>query len=208
MGKLSFATALVLCCTSSTWSSANEDIYISYGADGTPIFSAQPHDGSYSLYLQGNAAQGNQRQNSRPVQGSASLPRMWPLIRQIAEEQGVAPSLIGAIIEVESGFNFNVVSVKGAIGAMQLLPETAARYGVTNLQDPRQNLTAGVRYLKDLLTAYQGNLPLALAAYNAGQRNVRRHNQRIPPFNETMLYVPKVLAKKEAYEQADSALAP
>jgi soluble lytic murein transglycosylase-like protein len=89
---------------------------------------------------------------------------------------------------------------------MQLLPATASTYGVTDIMDPRQNIQAGTKYLKDLLVSNQGNLALALAAYNAGPGNVSRHNNRIPSYSETMLYVPKVLARMAFYRTEDLAL--
>jgi soluble lytic murein transglycosylase-like protein len=88
---------------------------------------------------------------------------------------------------------------------MQLIPATAARYGVANPGDPQQNIDGGVRYLKDLIATHNGNVALALAAYNSGERAVSRHGSRIPPFRETMLYVPTVLARYEANKRAIAA---
>ena len=116
------------------------------------------------------------------------------MIEHYARLHNVPQDLVAALVGVESGFNTRAVSPKGAAGAMQLMPATAARYGVTNPEDPAQNIDAGVRHLKDLLVLHQGNVALALASYNAGQGAVARHGSRIPPYRETMLYVPAVLA--------------
>jgi soluble lytic murein transglycosylase-like protein len=105
---------------------------------------------------------------------------------------------VEAVVAVESGFDARAVSPKGARGAMQLMPETGRRYGLKGPGDfdlAERNIEAGVRHLKDLIAAHQGNVALALAAYNAGPRAVARHGQRIPPYPETMLYVPAVLSR-------------
>ena len=116
------------------------------------------------------------------------------LIHAAAEKHGVDESLITQVIAVESNFNPRAVSRKRAQGLMQLLPTTAARYSVANIFDPAQNIDAGTHYLKDLLARYQGNLPLALAAYNAGPDMVERYGG-IPPFPETQKYVRQITAK-------------
>lgn len=118
-----------------------------------------------------------------------------PLITRFSEKHGVDPALVRAMIEVESGFRPGAQSPKGAVGPMQLMPATAARYGARNRFDPAQNIEAGIRYLKDLLDLHGGNVALALAAYNAGEATVARHGQRIPPYRETLLYVPAVLSR-------------
>ena len=124
------------------------------------------------------------------------------IVRRAAQSQGVDASLIKAVIDVESGFHPQAKSPKGAIGLMQLMPATAARYGSYDLAVPEQNIEAGTRHLRDLLALFGGDVRLALAAYNAGEQAVRNHGYRIPPFAETMRYVPMVL---ERYRQYDGA---
>lgn len=111
-----------------------------------------------------------------------------------SSDTGIDAALLHAVITVESGYNQNAVSPKGATGLMQLLPATARRYGTVDLRDPGENIRTGARYLRDLLILFDNNLELALAAYNAGENAVIRHGRRLPPYTETRRYVPLVVA--------------
>src|SRR3989454_4454691 len=113
------------------------------------------------------------------------------LVREAADRHRVDPALVRAVIETESNWNPRAYSRKGAGGLMQLIPTTAQRYGAYDVFNPQQNIDAGVRHLKMLLQRYNGNLDLALAAYNAGEGAVDKA-QGIPPFRETRNYVQKV----------------
>lgn len=113
------------------------------------------------------------------------------VIRAAAERYGMDADLIHCVIAVESNFNPKAVSSKKASGLMQLLPQTAAQYGVKNIFDPEENVNAGTRYLKELLAKYH-NLTLALAAYNAGPERVDQYGRRVPPYLETMKYVQRI----------------
>lgn len=120
------------------------------------------------------------------------------LIEDEARAQGLDPALLQAVIRVESGFNPAAVSSKGAMGLMQLMPATAKRYGVGDAFDPLQNIRGGTKYLKDLLQMFGQDIELVLAAYNAGENAVIRHGRRIPPYQETLNYVPKVMRHYDA----------
>jgi Transglycosylase SLT domain len=110
-----------------------------------------------------------------------------------AQRHSLDSLLLAALVQVESGFSPGVVSPQGAVGLMQVMPETGKSYGVDDLSDPQNNLEVGSRYLRGLLDAYHGDLELALAAYNAGPANVDRFGG-VPPFPETRSYISKVLS--------------
>lgn len=115
-----------------------------------------------------------------------------------AREYRLSPALLLAVMKAESSFDPTVISKAGAVGLMQLIPETAIRHGVRNLYDTRDNIGGGARHLRYLLDRFHGNIRLALAAYNAGEKNVDRYRQ-IPPFKETRLYVKKVMGYYRDY---------
>ena len=128
--------------------------------------------------------------NSRPAV-SVDRDGVEKLVREAADRHKIDPALVRAVIETESGWNPVARSHKGALGLMQLIPTTAVRFGVNDAFSPQQNVDAGVRYLKTLLERYNGNLDLALAAYNAGEGAVDRAHG-VPAFRETRDYVQKV----------------
>ena len=123
------------------------------------------------------------------------------LISKAATDNALDPALIRAVIHAESAFRPAVVSRKGAIGLMQLMPDTASTLGVQDATAPAQNIAGGSRYLAQLLKQHQGDLNLALAAYNAGPSNVKRYNG-IPPFAETKAYIERVGILHKRYQQA------
>lgn len=135
-------------------------------------------------------------------------PRSWAQyaakIQEIAQEHGVSPGLIAAVVRTESGFDSTAVSPKGAGGLMQLMPGTAAALGVVNRFNPRENIRGGVRHLRYLLDRYQGRVALALAAYNAGEGVVDTY-RGIPPYPETQQYVRRVLREAGLGEDAAGA---
>lgn len=168
-------------------SPAGADVYRLKGADGTVHFTNAPNDPRYQRlgYRSGTAA------------GWLRFPRGQTApylheIRSAAERYGVPQGLVSAVIRAESGFNPKAVSRKGARGLMQLMPSTASMLGVRDSFDPRQNIDGGVRHLRALMDRFPNNLPLAIAAYNAGESAVLAHGG-IPPYPETREYVNRVL---------------
>lgn len=119
--------------------------------------------------------------------------RFSDMIDEVALQERLYPSLLHAVVRVESAYDPEAVSPAGAIGLMQLMPHTARRFGVKDRRDPRANLEGGARYLRKLLTKYNNNIKLALAAYNAGHKAVKKYGNKIPPFPETQNYVKKVI---------------
>ena len=115
-------------------------------------------------------------------------------IEQTAYKHQVDSRLVRAVIETESAYNVTAQSPKGAVGLMQLMPDTAKRFGVVDRTNPHQNVDGGTRYLKYLINLFKPNLGLALAAYNAGENAVLRNNNQIPPYPETQNYVRQVLS--------------
>ena len=149
--------------------------------------------------------------NNAPT--DAQFPLMRPTGRQLvsgielaravtraAHQHHLHPALLLAVMKAESSFNPVVVSKAGAVGLMQLVPETAMRHGVRNLYDTDENVAGGARHLRYLLNRFRGNMRLALAAYNAGERKVDRY-RTIPPYKETRLYVRKVLSYYRDYKK-------
>lgn len=126
------------------------------------------------------------------------------LIAQASERYRVDSALVKAIIKAESNFNHRAVSPVGARGLMQLMPATAATLQVKDSFHPKTNIDGGVRYLRYLMNIFNGNLPLVLAAYNAGENAVMRNNNRIPPYPETQTYVKRVLNYFEGYSNKRS----
>lgn len=141
---------------------------------------------------------------TRPAIGKIRNPYR-PLITESARKFHLDAELLTAIIQVESHFNPRAVSPKGCIGLMQLHPDTATRFGVRDAFDPAQNIRGGARYLRFLTDHFQGNLPLILAAYNAGENAVIKH-QGIPPYRETQQYVRKVTNLYESIKPVSEPL--
>lgn len=120
--------------------------------------------------------------------------KVAPLIERVADKTRIRPELLHAVVLAESAYDVKAVSQAGAMGLMQLMPATAEKYGVSDPFDATQNLMGGALLLRDLLTRFNYNLKLALAAYNAGANAVVRYGNQIPPFPETINYVDKVMA--------------
>ncbi len=141
----------------------------------------------------GESARAALRQSDTWLASRLSIPSLYDdLIARAARANSLDPKLVKSVMLIESAFNPTAVSRKGARGLMQLMPETAVRYGVRRIFDPVENISAGARHLSYLLSLYGGNLAKSLAAYNAGEAAVERYGG-VPPYDETQLYVRKGL---------------
>jgi hypothetical protein len=181
LGLIALMAALV------TAAPAGAEMYRFKAPDGTTHFTNAPTDPRYQRM---GFTTGTQAGWLRLPQGDTA-----PYMREITEaanRYGIPERLVKAVIRAESGFNPRAVSRRGAQGLMQLMPSTASILGVRNSFDPRENIEGGVRHLRGLLDRFPGNLPFAIAAYNAGEKAVTAYGG-IPPYPETQDYVVKVL---------------
>ncbi|HBS36454.1 MAG TPA: lytic transglycosylase [Parvularcula sp.] len=161
---------------------ASAEIYQYIGPNGTISLTNVPSDARYrKIDIE-----------SARFHSTLSERELEPVIKRHSSRQQLHPALIRAVIKAESNFDPRAVSRAGAIGLMQLMPQTALRMDVRDMYDPDENVGGGTKYLRQLLDRFHGNLPLALAAYNAGETVVDRY-QALPPIDETRQYVRKVL---------------
>ncbi len=189
-----------------TWAAGRANIYLIDDGSGSIHLSNRPdgqantvvvaHDDPAHAPLDAaakeNPAAADTSRGAHP--GPAVLDsRLTEIVRKAALAQRVAPELLHAVIAAESGYATRAVSARGAQGLMQLMPATAQGYGVTDPFDARQNVQAGAQHLRRLLDQFGQSKTLALAAYNAGAAAVVRYHHSVPPFAETMAYVPRVL---------------
>jgi hypothetical protein len=171
---------------------AQAHIYRSLDQDPPVITNVRPTEGRWEIVIreQDTVARAAPASGSFAVDSNALYASH---IQAAATANNVDPALIRAVISAESGYNPHAVSRAGAVGLMQLMPETASRYNVANARDPEQNIHGGARYLSDLLQMFNNDVRLAVAAYNAGEQAVMKYGNQIPPYRETQEYVPKVL---------------
>jgi len=193
---------------------ARADLWAYVDGEGRSHVANQQVDSRYTLFFKGetslDAPQGLPTEREQAVRALAGtrlyeratderLTRRYaPLIEQHARSNGLDPALVKAVVAVESAFDPHALSDKGAVGLMQVIPDTGERYGLTGdahrsiaqrLLDPATNLRIGTRYLRDLLDRFANSVPLALAAYNAGEGNVAVRDNTVPPFAETRTFV-------------------
>ena len=171
---------------------ANAQIYAWRDTSGTLVLSDRVIDQPTNVY----EVEGAPRYvSTTPVESTSARELYEPYVLEYSNRHSLRPELVRAVIQVESGYNPRALSPKGAMGLMQLMPDTARMLGVQRPYDPEQNIRGGTRYLRLLLDKYDGNEELALAAYNAGSGAVDRYGKRIPPYRETRDYVKKVGSK-------------
>jgi soluble lytic murein transglycosylase-like protein len=175
---------------------ADARIYAFVDEQGEVHLSNVPDDERYRSLDAASAPSGGDARDGLAPNAAADAGarrRYGVVVAQAAGQYGIDPALLHAVISVESGYNAKAVSKRGAAGLMQLMPETARRFGVADVFDPADNVRAGAQYLTYLLKLFDHDLPLALAAYNAGEAAVIKYGRRIPPYRETVAYVPKVV---------------
>lgn len=190
-----FFAALLFCCPLA----ANADIYQYTDKSGVLHFTNVNGGGKNHKRVRTEPERGNApaspraKSSSSASLSSSNVPSAYmDIIDSACNRHGVDPSLVHAIVKVESDFNPYALSRKGAMGLMQLMPQTAVEMNVKNSFNPVENIDGGVRYLRYLIDRYEGNLSLALAAYNSGETAVKRWGT-IPPFKETQNYVQRIL---------------
>ena len=186
MPWLTFAAAVLLL----SWpAGASAQIYAWRDINGTLVLSDRRLSDGAQTYAVPDAPA---IRATRPVASRAAREQFEPLVREYAARHALRPDLVRAVIQVESGFNPRARSPKGAMGLMQLMPDTARELGVLDPYDPAENIRGGTKYLRQLLDRFDGDEELALAAYNAGPGAVDRYGRQIPPYRETRDYVRKV----------------
>lgn len=185
-----FIPFLAFFCALSLARETEADIYAYRDSRGVLRFTNVPTHSLYRVVIR--------TPRKRPSSSSRYPRRFEKIVRSASDRYGVDPNLVRAMIKVESNFNPRAVSRKGARGLMQLMPETARRLDVGDIYDPTENINGGVRHLKLLLDRFGGNHRMALAAYNAGAKAVKRY-RGVPPYSETREYVRLVLRYYRLY---------
>ena len=182
------------CLLLAAMTAAQAEIYQYIDAKGTISLTNVPSDARY------------RRIDIAPnrLRSTISEQELAPMISRFSHQHQLHPALIRAVIKAESDFDPRAVSRAGAVGLMQLMPQTALRLEVRDMYDPEDNIGGGTKYLRQLLDRFRGNLPLALAAYNAGEHVVDRY-RALPPIEETRQYVRKVLRYYRTFLMRDLA---
>lgn len=196
--KLFVSLTISIASLAVAWTSAHGQIYAGVSDTGTLVLSNRQGADAQTLIVAtppvANPVSVSVVGARAPMADELAAKVFLPFIQEASSAYRLPAELIHAVIAVESNYNPRAVSPKGAQGLMQLMPATARRFGAGDAFDPRQNILTGSRYLRWLLDQFNQNMELAVAAYNAGEGAVVKAGYRIPPYTETMKYVPNVLA--------------
>ena len=195
----SIVSLVIIFCLFFLTTTSSAGIYRYEDERGVVHFTNCPRDASFKLYIRESKDDVGGEENRASVVPVRDQSQFDSLIEELSKKHNVDFALVKAMIKAESGFNPLAVSRKGAKGLMQLMPETAQRMNVANIFNPRENIDGGVRYFRYLLSLFNNDLRLSLAAYNAGE-NVVSEFRSIPPYRETVDYVRKVLNYYQSYK--------
>ena len=190
MKQLVMGTVFVIACSLAGSPTAWGDVWKKVDEHGGLHYTDRPKGKGWTLIMRSKRRPAARASTWKHL--DANRARFGPIIETTAGKYGLDANLIHAVVRAEPAYDASAESHKGAVGLMQLMPATARRYGVGDRRDPVQNVSGGVRYLRDLLLQFR-NVALALAAYNAGENAVMRHGNKIPPYPETKAYVKKVI---------------
>jgi soluble lytic murein transglycosylase-like protein len=191
MTKRALISSFFLLYQLSTVATAGADVYVHKDKDGVLTFTNVPNHSGFRRVL---------RESISPLSAQTYRSNFEDFIISASTRHSIDPDLIRAVIKTESDFNSNARSSKGAMGLMQLMPDTARQHNVLDAYNPLENIEGGARHLRLLLSRYRGDLELSLAAYNAGINAVERHGG-IPPYAETRQYVRRVLRFYDGYRE-------
>ncbi len=183
---------------------AHADIYKYVDKHGRVILTDKPTHSGYKRLVKTWKGWEEEKKLPKNFNWKKNQQKYDPTIRSVARMYQLPHALVHAVITAESSYDPNAISKAGAVGLMQLMPETAKQYGVSNRRDPKENIFGGSRYLRYLLQLFNNNLQLALAAYNAGEGTVKRYGYKIPPYKETQNYVKKVIKYYQQYKSTMS----
>lgn len=178
------------------------DIYKYVDKHGRVILTDKPVHSGYKRLVKTWKGWEEQKKLPKNYDWTKNQRKFDPTIRSVAKIYELPHTLLHAVITAESSYNPDAISRAGAVGLMQLMPETAKQYGVSNRRDPKQNIYGGSRYLRYLLKLFKNDLRLALAAYNAGEGTVKKYGNKIPPYKETQNYVKKVIKYYKQYRSS------
>ena len=195
---MSFLIA-VTCAAFAAPGFAKADIYKYIDEDDIIHFTDAPTDKRFKIFMR-DLRKDKMLRTKLKYASTANPAEFEQLIKNCSDKYGVNISLVKAVIHAESGYNPNAVSSKGASGLMQLMPGTAKSLKVADRFNPKENVEGGVKYLRFLLDTFQGDVSLAVAAYNAGLNKVAKYGG-IPPYNETRTYVNRVLSYMKSYQE-------